>query len=554
MRFYGVRLSALALLLAACSSPGNGQYVVDTHVTEVLPFDSIDHDGPGFDIEVDSQPLDSADIPDGKPDLPGELDTPGVDGDSLAHDDADTGSGCGDDCPMPDPLWAVSMGGEMADVALSVATGPDGSIYVGGHTNSKTFQVAGEVQGQIPASDVRQVFITRLLPDGTPDWTRLLGGEADDRLRAVAPRASGGVLAAGFTGSTKLLIGTEQFNSGGKFDAWAAALDDDGKVIWAISFGGDKDEILLSIAEDGDGNVFLGGYFSSSSVTLGDLSLTNTLGSEQYDLMVIKLDATGKPLWARVLGGTGFDYVHSLAADAMGNVYFLGALSGAGMLFDGELVTTNGERDVLVGSLTAAGDPRWVRHFGGTNHDAGHALTVSAAGDVYITGSLQSAVVDFGGGPIEHIGALDKHDIFLARLTADGEPVWSHGFGGVDWDLSKCLALDQEGNLYMVGAFFSPVITLGGEPLAGGGPGANLSEVFVAAYGLDGSHRWSEALGGADDDVAYWVSVGSSGVVAFAGSFNGSADGAPPPAGSMDPGTGPLATYQGRDSFVVRLK
>ena len=553
MRFHGACLSALVLLLS-CSSAGDGQYVADTHADDSRPDGSFDLEITWVDVDLDSTPPDVGDAPDLQPDLPGELDLQELGGDDTGHDTADVDDGCGQECEPPQPLWAVSLGGEMADVALAVAVGPDGSTYAGGHTNSKTFHVGGEVQAQIPANDVRQVFVSRLLSDGTPDWTRLIGGEADDRLRAVAPRAAGGVLAAGFTGSTNLVIGAQQFVTAGKFDAWAAALAEDGKVDWALSFGSDKDEILLSIAEDSDGNIFLGGYFSSTNVTVGDLNLTNTLDSEQYDLMVIKLDPAGKPLWARVLGGTGFDYVHSLAVDAAGNVSFLGALSGAGMLFDGEVVTTNGERDVLVGSFTADGSPRWIRHFGGTSHDAGHALAVSAEGDVYITGSLQSAVVDFGGDLVEHIGAPDKHDIFLARLSANGEHMWSHGFGGVDWDLSKCLALDHEGNLYMVGAFFSPLIKLGGEPLGGGGPGNNMSEVFVAAYGLDGSHRWSEVIGGPDDDVAYWVAVGASGVIAFAGSFNGSEDGAPPPAGTMDPGTGPLPTYTGRDSFVVRLK
>lgn len=566
MRYGNAWILAPVMILATCGGTGDGKFYLvdglpgdtaDARPNDLIAADLIAGDGT-FDLEavdaaIDGAPLDSTDVPDLPDDLPGDLDSEELEIDDTDLDGSDGSDACGEDCLPPDPLWAVSLGGEMADVALSLAVGPDGSIYAGGHTNSKTFHVAGEVQAKVAPDDIRQVFVSRLLPDGEPDWTRPLGGEADDRLRGVAPRAAGGVLAAGFTGSTSIVLGEHQFTGAGKFDAWAAALADDGQVDWALSFGGDKDEILLSIAEDGDGNVFLGGYFSSATVSVGDLTLTNTLDKEQYDLLVIKLDAGGTPVWARELGSTGFDYVHSLAADTAGNVYFLGALSGAGMVFGEEPLSTVGERDVLVGSFAADGAPRWVRRFGGGKHDAGHALTVSPDGDVYITGSLQSAVVDFGGGNIEHIGPLDKHDIFLARLTADGEHVWSHGFGGVDWDLSKCLKLGGDGSLYMVGSFFSPLLKLGGEPLTGGGPAANKAEVFVAAYGLDGSHRWSQAMGGPDNDVAYWVAAGG-GVLAFTGTFNGTSDGDPPAAGSMDPGTGPLPVYKGRDSFVVRLK
>jgi hypothetical protein len=553
------RFSTIIFVLAAACSNG-GAMLPDS-------FGDIPSDLAGElpDIHPDQQPIDSrpGDIGDTKLDLTDvgwdqqdipadspEIDVPLLDSDGGGSDTAD---GCGEECSPPEPLWAITLGGEMADVALSLAIDPMGAIYAGGHTNSKTFQVAGEVHAQIAPDDIRQVFITRLLPDGEPDWTRPLGGEGDDRLRGVAPRAAGGVLAAGFTGSKNLVIGEQQFVSSGKFEAWAAGLAEDGKVEWAISFGGEGDEILLTTAEDSDGNVYLGGYFSSASVQVGDLTLVNTLNKEQYDLMIIKLDSSGQPIWARVLGGTGFDYVHSMACDSDNNIYFLGALSGAGMKFGDELVATKGERDILVGSYTSNGDPRWIRSFGGNKHDAGHAMTVSADGDVYITGSLQSPVVDFGGGPIEHIGSIELHDIFLVRLTADGEHVWSHGYGGIDWDLSKCLALDENENLYMVGSFFSPLVKLGGEPLSGGGPAGNKSEVFVAAYGLDGSHRWSQAMGSPDHDVSYWVATGGPDMVAFVGTFN-STDDDQPTVGTMDPGTGPLPTYKGRDSFVVRLK
>jgi hypothetical protein len=548
------RFSTIIFVLAAACSVDGGMMpdsnLVDLQdlspeISDVLLDIDLADIGDDGGLEVVDGLADSAEVEIIEPDI----DLPELD----ATDGADAPDGCGELCVAPEPVWAVSLGGEMADVTLSLAIGPEGAIYAGGHTNSKTFQVAGEIHAQMPPDDIRQVFITRILPDGEPDWTRPLGGEGDDRLRAVAPRAAGGVLAAGFTGSKNLVIGEHQFNSAGKFEAWAAGLAVDGKVDWAISFGGEKDEILLATAEDSEGSVYLGGYFSSASVQIGDLNLVNTLDKEQYDLMIIKLDGSGQPIWARVLGGTGFDYVHSMACDGDNNLYFLGALSGAGLKFGDEIVSTKGQRDVLVGSYTANGNPRWIRRYGGDKHDAGHAMTVSADGDVYITGSVQSLVVDFGGGLIEHIGSTELHDIFLVRLTSEGDHVWSHGYGGIDWDLSKSLALDEKENLYMVGSFISPLIKLGGDPVAGGGSEANKSEVFIAAYGLDGSHRWSQGMGSPDHDVSYWVAAGGPDMVAFAGTFN-STDDDQPTIGTMDPGTGPLPTYKGRDSFVVRLK
>ncbi len=546
-------LGALVVLVS-CNSPAGsediGKPTGDTSFSDIFRSDQQSDSGSG-DVHTRDLPDLQGDLQDLRVDLGTVLDLTGFDELEISVDLADHGEVCGHECLAPDPVWAISLGGEKLDHLLSLATTTDGTVYVGGKTTSEFFWVDEELQGKNSPGEPGQIFVSRILASGEGDWTRLLGGSGDDRLRGLGARANGGVLAAGLSLSETLLLGTAQFTNQGHFDAYAVALADDGQVDWALAFGGEKDEILLSIAEDDEGNALLGGYFSSQSVAIGELTVENTLDQEQYDLLIVKVSPVGTPLWARLLGSTGFDYVHSLEADAAGNVYFLGGISGSGMVAGSQTLATVGERDILTGKFSPDGTLLWVKRFGGTFHDAGHALAVSAMGDLYITGSLQSPVVDFGGAPIEHVGSEETHDIFLVRLDTDGNHVWSRGFGGVDWDLSKCLALDGEDGLYMVGAFNSPAVSLGGDYLTGAGPGASGVESFVAHYGLEGNHRWSKAYGGADDDLAYWVGVGG-GTVAFAGTFNGQIEGQP--IGTMDPGTGPLPVYGGRDSFVVRLK
>ena len=73
----------------------------------------------------------------------------------------------------------------------------------------------------------------------------------------------------------------------------------DGEVEWASSIGGSRSEYIESVAETSDGGYIVGGYFVSSSIKVGDYTLTNTGGS---DGMIIKYNIEGKVEWVTNLG------------------------------------------------------------------------------------------------------------------------------------------------------------------------------------------------------------------------------------------------------------
>ena len=457
-------------------------------------------------------------------------------------------------CQLPEPLWAVSVGGAFADLALAVATSPDGSVTLGGHTGSPKLHVDGIYQATTGVESKRKVFVTHQSAEGDPVWTRIFGGPGDDRLRAVASDSTGHILIGGLTIQSPLFaFGDTVFQPNAKMDGYFARLTPGGQVVFANLFGEEKDEVVLAVAADYDNNVLVGGYFSSPSVNLGSGPVQNTQDIEQYDLLVAKTGPEGEVYWTRAWGGYGFDYIHSIAADLDGNIYITGGTSVYGLTIGNQVLQSHGDRDIWVAKLSPTGEPQWAHIFGGENHDASHALAVSPAGDVYVTGSLQSEMVNFGGSNIYHVGSKEHHDIFLIKLDTNGNHVWSQGFGGPDWDLAKSVTLGPDETVFITGAFNSPTLSLGGDPLTGPGPGGRKVEALAAAFSPDGQHLWSYAFGGPDDDMGYWVSANAGGALSIGGTFNGTSDGEPPPEGTMDAGTGPLAVTGGRDSFAVRL-
>ena len=71
--------------------------------------------------------------------------------------------------------------------------------------------------------------------------------------------------------------------------------------LWAKSFGGNISEEIQSVASTSDGGYIVGGYFSSSSIQVGEETLTNNGDS---DGLIIKYDAKGEVEWAKSFGGS----------------------------------------------------------------------------------------------------------------------------------------------------------------------------------------------------------------------------------------------------------
>ena len=133
-----------------------------------------------------------------------------------------------------------------------------------------------------------------------------------------------------------------------------AKYDASGNVLWAKSTAGAGDDGTgNSVSADAGGNVFVTGYFTSPTLTFGITTLTNAGGgggSFPYDIFIAKYDAGGNVLWAKSVGGTGWDQGNSVSADAGGNVFVTGSFSSLSLTFGSPTLTLAGNNDVFIAS------------------------------------------------------------------------------------------------------------------------------------------------------------------------------------------------------------
>jgi hypothetical protein len=396
------------------------------------------------------------------------------------------------------------------------------------------------------------VAITQMVNSQTFDWAKRLGGEGSDSGNGIAVDINGNVYTVGdFEGISDFDPGPNTFNliAEGGSDVFISKLDASGNFIWAKKFGGENLDNGAAIAIDEDGNIYTTGYFRGT-VDFDPGMGTHYLTSVGYsDVFISKLDASGNFIWAKQLGGDGFDMGSGIAIDDSGNIYVTGDFQqtvdfdpNAGV-FD---ITAAGDYDVFILKLDAFGNFVWAKKIGGIDQEKCNSITVDGAGNVYTTGRFLGAC-DFDPGPDTYtLTPTGLFDTFISKLDSDGGFLWAKQIGGISSCEGNSLAVDVMENVYLTGYFAFTVDF---------DPGANIFEmtaagmhdIFVAKLNESGDFAWAKQMGGAGDDYGYSIALDENGNVYTTGSFRNTAD--------FDPGVNSfnLIAYGNTDIFISKL-
>ncbi len=180
------------------------------------------------------------------------------------------------------------------------------------------------------------------------------------------------------------------------------------------------------------------------------------------------------------------------------------------------------------------GDHLWSRQFGDDSPRHGKSVAADIAGNVFLTGDYQRPF-DFGGPPLGWAGGAD---VFLAKLSAAGSHVWSHGFGDSANQYGHSVATDRAGNVFIAGQFYGSINFGGSTTLVSQG----LDDACVAKFDPAGNHVWSLRFGDRQHQSAFAAAVDSAGDVIVVGEFEG----------ALDIGTD-MQSAGGFDVFVAKL-
>jgi len=332
------------------------------------------------------------------------------------------------------------------------------------------------------------IFVSKLNSSGNFVWAKAMGGTEEAFGASIAIDGSGNVYTTGYFYDTCDFdpgIGTYNLISNGYIDIFISKLDSSGNFVWAKTMGGTGNDISRSLVLDSSDNVYTTGYFYGTvdfDPGVGTFSLKSAGGSDIY---ISKLDGSGNFVWAKAIGGSGYDYGLDIALDASANVYTSGSFQdttdfdpGAGTFNLTSNVGKYSLSDVFVSKLNSSGDFVWAKAMGGINLEQGTSIAVDDAGNILTAGLYYESEADFDPGEGSFtLTPYGSGDIFISKLDNSGNFVWATSVGGSNDDEVLTIVLDTSGNVYISGYFWSPSITFGSDILSNTNSGR---EIFVA--------------------------------------------------------------------------
>lgn len=309
-------------------------------------------------------------------------------------------------------------------------------------------------------------------------------------------------------------------------DMYLVKTDMVGNEIWSKSFSGieagstpiesiysvDK---AYSVKQTSDGGYILGGYKQE--------------GDTIYEMYLVKTDVSGNEMWNKkfssssnvgnssskafsvektsdggyILGGHSDDYrMYLVKTDSSGNEIWNKKISGGSTILSLQQTSDGGYvlagvglspyTDMYLVKTDASGNEMWSQTLSGGGGFGEHfSIEENSDGGYIFVGSIKSP------------NSFEPHDMYLVKLDASGNEMWSKTFGES--------TMDEK-------AYSGTETTDGGYILAGTKSNNDTDrDMYVVKTDASGNEMWSKTFGGNSDDRAFSIKGTSDGGYILAG-------------------------------------
>lgn len=238
--------------------------------------------------------------------------------------------------------WSRAIGGPFHDTALSVGLDASGNVYVGGYYSREAdFDPSSRVY--LLRSEGRDAgYVVRLSNQGAFNWVYQFTSQATDSsvrnsVNDIAVTPSGNVYFAGvFADEADFDPSSARYvlRSNGKTDAVFGLLNRKGRLNFALSTGGERNDGNSTVAIGPDGSVYTGGYFGDKvdvdprpRVTRIFQAVPERSGRKPVnsDLLISRFESDGTPVWQAQLGGGYLETISDMQVGSDGSIYTIGS-------------------------------------------------------------------------------------------------------------------------------------------------------------------------------------------------------------------------------------
>ncbi|MDX2304983.1 MAG: T9SS type A sorting domain-containing protein [Microscillaceae bacterium] len=384
--------------------------------------------------------------------------------------------------------WDQTYGEYVVDRLFSMLKTPDGGFLLAGHSDGDSSNYkSSHNRGMDDFWLVKTDYVGNRL------WDVSIGGHNQDYLTSMIQTKDGNYLLGGYSRSDIKYEKSEK--NRGLDDYWIVKVDPYGGVIWDKTFGGSHIDILTSMIETENGSFVLGGY--SLSGISGDKSEGNQGFETDWtwmtpDYWVLKVDADGKKIWDKTIGGGESDLLNSIVLTPEGD-YLLGGYSNSNAgTFKKE--NSKGGVDYWVVKLDPNGIIIWDKTIGGESSDMLMNITMTTDQNYVLGGTSNS---DISGDKSEGLrGTPDyiyntDNDFWLVKIDSEGTILWDKTLGGTSLEYFGALIPTQDNGVVAAGSSYSNIGAEKSENRIGG-----YNDYWIIRTDENGEKIWDKTLGG----------------------------------------------------------
>jgi len=381
--------------------------------------------------------------------------------------------------------WQSNYGGSNNESANAVIKTLDNAFFVLGSSSS----VDGHVVGNHGLSDYWGLLI-----DENNNFAQIpFGGSQYDYGADIKQTLDGGYILVGQSGSNDEQVSG---NHGGT-DVWVIKLSPIGHIEWQKCLGGSEADAGFSVLIASDGGYLLGCSTYSND---GDVSINKGWS----DIWLVKLSESGSIEWEKTYGGSDFD-ICSTVIMASDNSYII---AGSTYSNDGDVTGNHGSYDHWIVKVDQMGNIEWQKCLGGSDYDQSADIIQASDGYYYVLGYAQSTDGDV-------IDAIGHTDFWLVKLDEAGTIIWTHSYGGTDYDDGYSLC-EFEGDIIMTGKSNS----------VNGDVSLHIGayDIWTIGVNTNGNIQWEKSLGGQLDDNAMSIINADPGLMIAGSSYSSDGD------------------------------
>ena len=348
--------------------------------------------------------------------------------------------------------WLKEFGTTGLDVVKDIALSKGGSVYAVGTTNG-VFDSNRSLGGT-------DAFIAKYRSDGTQEWIKSFGSNADDQALTVTIGKDGLIYVGGDTrGSFDGQVNQGPVN---ELDGYITAFDSSGVKKFTQFIGTEAPDSVSGLEVSANGSLLISG---SSGGELSGQAQGNSFGGF---LMNTNVTASGlQTNWTKIFGNTMATESYASAKSADGSMYMVGATNGA---LNG--ANYSGNTDAYVTKIGADGTQQWTQlissyEFSGNGdqvnggQEVAYAVATGADGSVYVSGYFNGKYLD-GRTDEANAGAVPGYvpvsgaepytkDIFVSKFSSNGTKLWTKALGDTGDETGYALSVDSEGSVYVAG-------------------------------------------------------------------------------------------------------